>query len=168
MPNTISATPVATQTDYSTYTSVPFELYYSDTGAYLNKPISMIGMVNAFMPKGGSGGNTNFIEIINSADPSQPQIMLEVDDTSTYTAAVTSLQNKSSPILQFVQAYGMASQSQSMTATSLLGNTTVMVPVIKVTRVDKCLHGSMGTTILMGLSLSDVFQCTDWMTIAPQ
>jgi hypothetical protein len=166
VPSTPPVATSATPIDYSTYTPVSFELYSSNIGAYFNEPISMIGMVDAFLPRGGSGGNTNFIEIINPADPDQPQIVLEIDDALTYTAAVTGLQDKSNPILQFVQAYGIASQSQPMSETNILGSTNVMVPAIKVTRVDKCLHGSMGTTILTGSSLSDVFHCTDWTTIA--
>ncbi len=172
IPSTVSTpmptvSPNASPTDYSTYTPVSFELYSSNVGAYLGKSISTIGMVNSFLPQGGSGGNTNFIEIINPFDPSQPKIMLEVDDSSTYTAAVNSLQDKSSPIYQFIQVYGTGVPSTPFTMTSLLGSSKVLVPTISVTRIDKCLHGSMNTTVLTGSSLSDSFQCTAWVTVAP-
>ncbi len=151
--------------DYSVYTPVSFELYSSNPGAYLGKTISMIGMVNSFLPKGGRGGNSNYIEIINPFDPSQPEMMLEIDDSATYTSAVASLQDKSSPILQFLQVYGTGVLSQSLSQTNAFISRNIWVPVISVTRTNKCLHGSMNTTILTGSSLSDNFQCTDWTTI---
>jgi len=156
------------QTDYTNYASVSFDLYRSDTGAYLNKQVALVGMVNAFMPRGGSGGTTNYIQIINPFDQSQPKIQAEVDSSSTYSAAVTSLQDTSSPIYQFVRVYGTGAKGQTFTRTSVYGSATVIVPVINVTRIDKCLHGSMNTTVLTGSSFDDNFTCTSWTTIAGQ
>ena len=151
--------------DYSTYTPVPFELYQANLDAYLGKPIVIEGMVNALMPRGGNGGTTNYIQIINPFDQSQPKIQLEVDNASTYSSAAMSLQDKSSPIYQFVRAYGTGVPSQAFTMTSLLGSGTVMLPAVNITRIDKCQHGGMNTTVLMGSSFDENFSCSSWTTV---
>jgi len=153
--------------EYSSYTPVSMALYADDVSAYLGQGVVVTGLVNTFMPEGGTGGTNNYIQIINPFEESQPKMQLEVDDQSSYSAAVDSLQNTSNPITQFIRAYGVGVPDQEFTETSLFGSNDVMVPVVNVTRVDQCIHGSMHTTILIGTSFDDNFFCTTWETIAP-
>ena len=162
-----SNTSTSGTTEYSSYTPVSMALYSDDPSAYLGQDVVVTGMVNTFMPEGGTGGTTNYIQIINPFDESQPKMQLEIDNSSAYSAAVTALQNTSNPIYQFVRAYGVGVPDQELTETSLLGSQNVMVPVVNVTRIDQCIHGSMNTTILTGTSFDDNFTCSEWETVAP-
>ena len=168
-PSAVATPTVSTpepSTSYSSYTPVSMTLYSDNTSAYLGSEIIVTGMVNAFMPEGGTGGSTNYIQIINPFDQTQPKLQVEIDNSTTYSAAVSSLQDQSSPIYQFIQVYGTGVPDQELTETSLLGSTNVMVPVVDVTRIDQCIHGSMNTTVLTGTSFDENFTCTDWQTIA--
>jgi hypothetical protein len=162
------STTMSTSIDYSIYVPVSLHVFGADVGAYIGKNISIVGMVNSFLPKGGSGGTTNYIEITDPYDSSVPQLALEIDDPTTYSSAVASLQDKSNPILQFVRGYGTAVASQRFSMTNMFGTQTTLVPTINVTRIDKCQHGSMQTTVLTGSTIDDNFSCTAWTTIAGQ
>ncbi len=168
IPSPVAITPTPTVSSYSSYAPVSIAQYVANPPDYLGKQVVITGMVNALMPRTGNSGSTNYIQIINPFDPAQPKVQLEIDDNSTYSAAANSFQDKSSPILQFMQTYGTAVSSQAFTMTTLFGSQTVMLPVVNVTRIDKCLHGSMNTTILTGSSFSDNFTCTAWTTIVGQ
>ncbi len=150
----------------SSYQPVSVETLSSDPMAYVGQQVSVTGMVNALMPSTGAPGSTNYIQIIDPFDPSQPKVQLEVDDSPVYSAAASSLQDKSSPILQFVRAYGTVLTSQAFVMTNLFGSQTVYLPTVNVTRIDKCFHGPMNTTVLTGTTLADNFTCTAWETIA--
>lgn len=89
--STQSAPSTTAATDYSSYAPVTLALYAANPPAYFGKPISVTGMLNAFMPKGGSGGSTNYLELINPFDQSQPKFMAEVDSATAYADAVSSL-----------------------------------------------------------------------------
>lgn len=161
----VSASPLST--DQSSYTPISMDIYGDNPSAYIGRNIVVEGMFNAFMPRGGSGGSKNYIQVINPFDQPETQMQLEIDDASTYSAAVNALQNQSSPIREFVRAYGVGVPDQTFTKTSFLGSSNIMVPVVNVTRIDQCMHGSMGTTVLTGTSLDDNFSCSEWETVAP-
>ena len=63
--STAPATTAPQSTDYSSYTPVSLSLYSADASTYLGKHIVVTGMVNTFLPKGGSGGTTNYIQVMN-------------------------------------------------------------------------------------------------------
>lgn len=152
---------------YSTYVPISVAQYIANPVGYLGEQVAITGMVNTLMPRTLNGA-TNYIQVTNPFDLSQPRVQLEIDDNAAYGTASNSLQDQSSPILQFVQAYGTAVGSKAFTMTAMFGSQAVMLPVVNVTRVDKCLHGSMNTTVLTGSSLDDNFKCTTWTTIAGQ
>jgi hypothetical protein len=159
--------PTSSSMNYSTYAPVSVAQYIADPLGYLSESIVITGMVNTLMPRTGSGGTTNYVQIMNPFDQSEPKVQLEIDNNSVYSTIANSLQDDSSPILQFVQAYGIAIPNQAFTATNFFGTRTVMLPTIEVTRVDKCLHGSM-KTVGTSTSFDDNFTCTAWATISGQ
>lgn len=165
-PTAVTSTASTPSTSYSSYTPISTDVYGDDPSAYVGSDVVVEGMVNSFMPAGGTGGSTSYIQIVNPFDQPETHMQLEVDNSATYSAAVSAFQNQGSPIYQFVRAYGVGVPDQELTETSLLGSSNVMVPVVNVTRVDQCIHGSMNTTVLTGTSFDQNFTCTDWQTVA--
>ena len=162
--NTQSTTP---STDYSTYTPIEFSQYQNDSAGYSNQNIILTGMNDSFIPSTGSIGSTNFVEVENPFDLTQPKIELEVDDSASYTALVNALQDKSQPIHLFLRAYGVAVPSQTFTSSNLFRSAMVQMPVLQVSRVDQCMQGTMNTTVVTGTSFESNFFCSSWSTIVP-
>ncbi len=139
----------------------------ADPLAYLGNTESVTGMESGFLPQGGRGGSTNYIQLENPFDPSQPYIEAEIDSGSLYEATVNALQDPTSPILAFVKIFGTVAASQPFTHQNVFGNsTTVWIPVVDVSRIFQCQHGSMNTTIV-DTDFGSNFTCTSWTEIQP-
>jgi hypothetical protein len=149
---------VSSQTDYSTYSPVTFSQYSNNSSAYLGQNILVEGMEVSFLP-----GNDNFIEVTNLFDLSQPKIMFDVSNQSTYTAIVNALQNKYYPL---IHVYGTAVANQNFTQSSMVQTTTVSLPVVSVSRVDWCPDAVQSGTY-NGTSLESDESCPSWTTVAP-
>ncbi len=153
--------------NYSTYSPLTFSEFQNNPANYIGQSIIVTGMNDSFIPSTGSAGSTNFVEVENPFDLSQPKFELEIPGSGDYAAAVNALQNKSVPVHLFVRAYGTGLADQSFTETSLLGSANVSLPTVLVTRLDQCLQGSMNTTVLTGTSFESNFSCSQWQTIFP-
>jgi len=167
VPTPAVPTPPAPSSDYSTYAPVTFPQYQNNSPSYIGQNIVLTGMNDSFIPSRGKIGSTNFVEVENPFDPAQPKIELEVDDSASYTALVNALQDKSQPIHLFLRAYGIGVPTQQFTSGNIFGLATLQLPVIRVSRVDQCIHGSMNTTILSGSGFENNFSCTAWSTVVP-
>jgi hypothetical protein len=150
------------QTNYSTNSAVTFAQYSENPAAYTGQNIIVEGMEDSFLPSGSNGGS-NFIEVTNLFDLSQPKIMFEVNDHSTYTTIVNALQNKYYP---FIRVYGTGVASQSFTMTSASQTITVSLPVVSVSRVDWC-PDAVQSGSYNGTSLESDESCPSWTIIAP-
>jgi hypothetical protein len=166
-PQPTPAAPTSNNTDYSSYTSVTFSQYQNNPAAYTGGSIIVSGMNDAFIPSTGSAGSTNFVEVENPFDTTQPKIELAVNDPAAYTSLVNALQDKTQPIHLFLRAYGTGVSSEKFTSSSIFGSATILLPVLQVSRVDQCLRGSMNTTVLTGTSYESNFSCSSWSTIIP-
>ena len=56
----------------TSYPTVAFSQYQSDSAAYLNAPMVIEGVDVAYLPRSGAG-TSNFIETTNLFDPAQPR-----------------------------------------------------------------------------------------------
>ncbi len=153
--------------NYSSYTPVTFSQYQNDSTAYIGDDVIVTGMNDSFIPSTGNVGSTNYVEVENPFDLTQPKIELKVDDPTAYAAIVNALQDKSQPTHLFLRAYGVAVPSQQFTSNNAFRSATIQVPVLDASRVDQCLQGSMSGTVLIGTSFESNFSCSSWSTIVP-
>jgi hypothetical protein len=162
---TASQTPAASaapSSNYSSYTPVTFSQFQNNPAGYTGQNIEVEGMENTFLPSTGSG-NSNFIEVTNLFDTSQPKLMFEVDSQSNYTAVVNALQSKYYPL---IRVYGTGMPDQNFSLTSAFQTTTVSLPVVSVSRVDWCPNATQSYSY-NGSSLEDDESCPSWTTTAP-
>ena len=125
------AKPIPTQPvtyNWSNFSKINFSDYVKNPPAYLNQQIKFSGMVTDFLAAGDRGGDTNFIAITDYTNPTALKIiMLRIDNSSEYKKATASLNITA----DLVVVYGMGVISQTSTGG-------MMVPTIKVLRLDKC------------------------------
>ncbi|MBI5220837.1 MAG: hypothetical protein HY978_03315 [Candidatus Liptonbacteria bacterium] len=146
------------------YQDIDFDSYRQNPMSYLGKNIAVTSMPNDYLPRGASGGTTNYIEVINPADMDQHKIEMRIDPDGAYTDAVDGLKIGTSPFVM-AKFYGKGVSGEKFTNKY---GATFALPILSVKRVDRCIHGTLQTTILTGSSLSDIFSCTEWKQIAPK
>ena len=123
--------PVPVPTPPTSYASVSVSQYANNPSAYQGSSIVITGLEKKFLP-----GATNFMEVTDLTDPSQPLIVVQIDDESSYTATVNGLQSQYYPI---VRVYGTAVPSQQFTQTNSSG--VVTVSDIDPVHIDVCTSG---------------------------
>jgi len=123
--------------DYSSFSKIQMSQYANNPSAYSGQKIEFMGSVVAFLPKGGSGGTTNYISL---SDPvANLKVMAEVDDSNAYTNLV----NKVNAGDTF-RVYGIGTAGQNFK--NSYGVSTI-IPVVQLSAADDCDMGSSVTNM---------------------
>jgi peptidoglycan hydrolase-like protein with peptidoglycan-binding domain len=125
----ISSSQTSASVNYSSFSKIQLSQYANDPSTYNGQKIQFAGMVLAFLPKGGSGGTTNYLSMEDLA--TSTKIMAEVDDSTMYSALVNNVQMPAA----FLEVYGIGTTSQNFT--NGLG-ATMSVSVLQLSAADAC------------------------------
>ncbi|MCE9585619.1 peptidoglycan-binding protein [Candidatus Nomurabacteria bacterium] len=123
--------------DYGTFSRVQLSQYANNPSVYKSQKIEVVGSVVSFLPKGGSGGTTNYINLL---DPiSNVQVMAEVKSSIDYTILVNKVKSGDT-----FRAYGIGTASGNFT--NKYGST-VVISVFQLLAADSCDFGSSVTNL---------------------
>ncbi len=119
--------------DFSQYTLVvSLNKLTNNPSFYVGKRFRFGNFISQFMPRGGSGGNTNYVML---QDPiTFVRGVIEISNDDDYAKVASSL-TVGSPI----RIFGIGGQTAKFT---LQSGTSVSVPIIEARRVDICSDGS--------------------------
>ena len=135
--NQILNNPISTSIDYSSFSKIQMSQYANNPSVYKGQKVEFASSVLAFLPKGGSGGDTNYISLL---DPiANVKVMAEVDDTNAYTNLVNKVKAGDT-----FRVYGIGTVSQNFTNTY---GATVTISVVKLSAADDCDEGSSVTNL---------------------
>ena len=135
----VAVTPavLSTPIDYGSFTQIKLAQYAANPTSYAGQKVEFIGSVVAFLPKGGSGGSTNFISLLDPV--ANVQVMTEVDSPTYYSTLVSRVKAGDT-----FRVYGTGVANQNFTNKY---GATISTAVIQVATVDDCSAGSSVTNM---------------------
>lgn len=128
--------PLSGNEDFSQYQRVTLNKFTNDPTSYLGQKILISNYITQFLPKGGTGGSSNYIRF---TDPiSSVEAMVEIANPDDYSKVAKAL-TVNSPM----KVYGIGSQPVKF---AVSGRSTLF-PIVEVRKVDICPAGaSYGNT----------------------
>ncbi len=138
-----SITPPVTTTGYASYSILPSN-FSNNPPYYVGTKIKISGNIKDFLANGDRAVTSNYIEIkpANSQNGELPYMMLQINSSTNYQQAVSTLTKGDS-----ITAYGTITASQNFT--DPLGIVSI-IPVLNIVRIDKC-NTSLSCSVNVGL-----------------